>query len=355
MAPSILRCPHCNAPLTRVDANDPTECPYCHALLAFPQAAPSVAALPQGKPLPVALGVIASLLLIGGIAFGLSAPTPKPPPPPARSSASLPAAPPPPPVKAPPPSPLKEVLRFGEPGTNPGQLDAPTQLAVASDGTIFVAENKTGRVQRFGADGTYQGLLDIPPDKLTRQRGVFGLAADATGHVYVNRVGDVLVYDAATLKAKRTVAGDYPDRYYHGGLAVDGSGAVYALTDRMGDVSLVKTSALGMVLNRTRVDARDVAVDGTGRWFLIGDGGLEVRDEKGQVVTKVGGIIGRSIAFDGKRRLYVATGSAVWAVGVDGAKPESLPLRTSEVALDAKGRLYALTDGRVAVYEVSLP
>ena len=210
--------------------------------------------------------------------------------------------------------------------------------------------------QRFGADGAYQASLVMEGDKLTKQNGIFGLTADASGNVYVNRVGDVLVYEAATFKAVRTLAGDYPDRYYHGGLSVDGTGKVFALTDRTGDIDLVETSPGGKVLSRHRVHARDVVVDGAAsRVFLIGDDGLEVQDVKGAVISKVGGVEGRSIAFDGKGHIFVATGSVVEVLSPEGTKTITLPVNADEIALDRSGKLYALEGSKVSVYEVTLP
>lgn len=355
---STLRCPHCNAPLTRVDGKDPTECPYCHTMLT---AKPVV-----GQPAPgsggagaviavIGVGVLVVLLMGAGAAFFLLGAAPVPAPVPAVVVAVPAVVPAPAPPKPPePPSPVKRVLQFGEAGTNPGQLESPTQLAVASDGSILVAE-RDGRLQRFAADGAYQATVVMEGDKLTKQNGIFGLTADASGNVYVNRVGDVLVYEAATFKPVRTLAGDYPDRYYHGGLSVDGAGKVFALTDRTGDVDLVETSPAGKVLSRHRVHARDVAVDGTGRVFLVGDDGVEVQDTKGGVLSKVGGVRGRSIAFDGKGHVFVATGSAVEVLSPEGTKVIDLPVSADEIALDRSGKLYALEGGRVAVYDVTLP
>lgn len=356
MAPMMLRCPHCNAPLTRVDEKDPTECPYCHALIApQPTAGPSVRnAAPVMMPLMVVVGALVAMGMFAGFFMFRAAP---PPPPPVVMNA--PPAPMPRPAPTPaapvPPSPVKEVLRFGDEGTNPGQLDSPSHLAVTSDGSVVIAETRTGRVQRFGADGVYQAGLVMPPDKLTKQNGIFGLATDAAGKLYVNRVGDILIYDAATFAAVRTIAGDYPDRYYHGGLAVDGTGHVYSLTDRTGDVDLVMTSPAGKVLSRRRVSATGVAVDGLGKVFLLHRDGLEVQDAKGAVLSKVGGVRGTSLAFDGKGHVFVATGSTVEVLSPEGTKVISLPVHASRVALDRAGRLYALERSSVGVYEVTLP
>ncbi len=357
MAPNILRCPHCNAPLTRVDGKDPIDCPYCHAALV---SAPVVPVIPQAPKPPVAIILGAGLAIVGVVIalFVLTGSKQEVVVAPQPAAAVVTAPPPEPPKPAPPPeppSPVKKVLSFGEEGTNAGQLHEPSQLAVASDGTVFVADSRSGRVQRFGPDGAYQDLITLPDDKLTKQHGVFGMTTDAAGKLYVNRVGDVLVYDAATLKLVRTLAGDYPDRYYHGGLAVDASGTVYALTDRMGDVDLVITNKAGKVLSRRRASSKDVAVDGTGRVFLAHDDGLEVQDAKGAVQAKVGGSGARSIAFDGQGHVFLATGSSVDVVSAEGVRLTSLPVPASDIALDTKGRLYALERGTVSIYEVTLP
>lgn len=312
----------------------------------------------SGAPIVVGLGLLVAFMMMMGVgaAFFLTARPAAAPV--AVSVTAVAVAPEPAPREAkpsPPPSPVTRVLSFGEEGTNPGQLHAPTQLAVSSDGAIFVAENATGRVQRFGANGAYQAAVVMPPDKLTKQNGIFGMTTDSSGKLYVNRVGDVLVYDAITFAEVRLLAGDYPDRYYHGGLAVDGTGNVHALTDRMGDVDLVTTSVGGKILAKHRVSATDVAVDGTGNVFLVNREGIEVLDAKGAVVSKVGGVHGRSVAFDGKGHVFVGTGSSVEVLGSEGSRVISLPVHASEIALDRAGRLYALEGSGVSVYEVKLP
>lgn len=126
---------------------------------------------------------------------------------------------------------------------------------------------------------------------------------NAPGKLYVNRVGDVFA-------EVRLLAGDYPDRHYHGGLAVDGTGNVHALTDRMGDVDLVTTSVNGKMLSKHRVSATDVAVDGTGNVFPLNREGIEVLDAKGAVKSRVGGVHGRSLVFDRKGHVLVGEARA---------------------------------------------
>lgn len=360
MTLKTLRCPHCSAPLKRGDdGKDPTECPYCHSALALPP--PVVQVVSTNRPITRGNLIAAGAVLLGIPVLAVVSlvlrpgeqSRAEPAPAPAAVEAPPPAAPPPA-VPAPPPSPVREVLRFGEAGTNPGQLDHANHLAVASDGSFFVGETRNGRVQKFDAQGKYVDTITLPPDKLTKKNGVFGMAADAKGHVYVNRVGDLLVYDAASLKLVREIPGSYPDRYFHGGLAVDGSGKVLALADRTGDTSLFTLSPSGKVLSQAKAYAKDVAVDGTGRVFLVGDSGLEVRDAKGEVAAKVG-TSGRAIAFDGKGRLFVGGGSGVQVLGLEGNTIASLPVRGDDLGLDPQGRLVAVEADHVTVWEVTLP
>lgn len=360
MALETLRCPHCNAPLQRAGDRDPVECPYCHAALTASK--PVIV----GAPAPgsgsgstaIIIGVVALVGLLGAAAafflFGL-APAVAASPSIVTAVPVTPPAPPAPPPPPAPPSPVKELSRFGEAGTNPGQLEHARFIALLPDGAAVVSDGVEGRLQKFDAAGKYVDTLTLPPDKLTLKKDVFGLTSDAKGKLYVNRVGDVLVYDGATLKLERTIQGSYPERYYHGGLAVQADGSVLALTDNTGDTSLLTVSPQGKVLHTRRVNASRVAVDGAGRVFLAGDHGLEVQDEKGATLSKVGGFRGESVAFDGKGHVFVATGSEVLVFGVDGTKLISLPVRGDNLALDAQGRLHVASQGEVVTWEATLP
>lgn len=347
-----LKCPHCNAPTTLADGELSRECPYCHSLIRAP-ADPAVAG-PRSSPVGLIALVIAGVFVCLGAGAGMflfTAKAPSTPP----VVVAVPVSPPPRPAEPPPPppSPVKRVLAFGEAGTGAGQLERPVQLAVAPDGAFFVAESGTGRVQKFDAAGKYVDVITLPPDTLTKQLGVFGMTMDVKGHLYVNRVGDVLVYDTATLKRSRTIAGSYPDVYFHGGLAVDPTGHVFALTDRMGDVDLVTVDPAGKRTGKKRVDAKDVAVDGVGTRVLVGDD-LVVLDAKGEVSSKVAGVNARALALDGKGHVFVAKGSTVDVFDLKGTKLLALPVRADDVALDAQHRLVTLSGSGVEVHEVDL-
>lgn len=348
-----LKCPHCNAPTKLAEGELSKECPYCHSLIRAP--ADPAAPGPRSSGIGVVVMVLAGVLVCLGAGAGMFLFTAVKAPPPPPLAVSVPTSPPPQPAEPPPlpASPVKQVLTFGEAGTGAGQLDHPVQLAVAPDGAFFVAESGTGRVQKFDGAGKYVDVITLPPDKLTKQLGVFGMTMDVKGHLYVNRVGDVLVYDAATLKPVRTIAGSYPDVYFHGGLAADPTGHVFALTDRMGDIDLVTVDPSGKRTGKKRLDAKDIAVDGVGTKVLVGDD-LVVLDAKGEVSSKVAGVNARALAIDGKGHVFVAKGSTVDVFDLKGTKLLTLPVRADDVALDAQHRLVTLAGGAVEVHEVDL-
>lgn len=59
--------------------------------------------------------------------------------------------------------------KFGQPGTGNGQFAYPNGIAVAEDGTIFVADSNNGRVQIFDSHGSFLRLFE---GKLSLPRGV---------------------------------------------------------------------------------------------------------------------------------------------------------------------------------------
>lgn len=355
----LVKCPNCAAPAKLVDGQPSVECDHCHTLIRAP-AAPEVRG-PRSSSTGIIVAVVAvvvlgliGVLVVGGAgaAMFLVRTPPPPPPPPVVTPVEVRQVPAP--EKVEPPKPWRQVLSFGEEGTGPGQLTQPTHLEAAPDGSFFVADGRSGRVQKFDASGKYVDVITLPPDKLTKQLGVFGLAVDVKGHLYVNRVGDILVYDAASLKPVRTIAGSYPDLYYHGGLSVDPTGTVYALTDRTGDLDLRTIDPKGKLTGKKRVHARDVAVDGVGQKVLVGSE-LLVLDAKDETVSKVPGVDGRALALDGKGHVFVARGSAVDVFDLKGTKLVSLDVGADDLSLDAQHRLVTLSRGAVSVYEVDVP
>jgi len=51
---------------------------------------------------------------------------------------------------------------WGSQGTGDGQFDSPRGVAVAPDGTVYVADSRNSRIQRFSATGTFLGTWGSP-------------------------------------------------------------------------------------------------------------------------------------------------------------------------------------------------
>lgn len=74
---------------------------------------------------------------------------------------------------------------FGEPGSGPGQLNFPTNVAQGADGQVYVTDSMNFRVQVFDRDGRYLrtfGQIGDGSGDLDKPKGV---AVDSDGHVYV--------------------------------------------------------------------------------------------------------------------------------------------------------------------------
>ncbi len=81
---------------------------------------------------------------------------------------------------------------IGQAGSDPGQLKSPRGIALAPDGSIYVADAGNNRIEHFAADGTFLkawGSYGTSSDTATAPNGTFnepwGVAVDKDGYVYV--------------------------------------------------------------------------------------------------------------------------------------------------------------------------
>lgn len=357
---SAIRCHSCNAIVPWVEDKPVVECAYCHSQVVIRDLEKPIVigGASSGSPRNlVALAVGAAFVAgIGGfLLFVRSAP---PPPPPAVTTPPVAVVAPPKPTPPPPPKPKawKQVLEFGELGTGPGMFTNPRFVAVTDDGEYFVAERDTGRVHKFDATGKFVQLTELTADKLTKSKAVFGMAADHAGHVWVVRNGDLLQLSAADGKIVKTIAGDYPDTYFHGSVSVDAKNGVYATTDRMGDHDLVIFSAEGKKTNRfKKIHSESVAVDGTGTMFVARGDQIDVLGPDGAVKSRFAAR-GRTIKVDDRGHFYVDDdGITVFDPG--GARLLSLDVPSfTDFTLARDGSIVALlSSGKVAKFELTLP
>ncbi len=363
-----MRCHNCGASLRPRPGLPVIECEYCHVTIATP-AAPLVTAAPARKAGRLWVVLAGAAIVIGGVASAVKRERPT-----TSSSSvvivsssksvvsssmttSVTTTPPPTPPPPPPPA-LREVLRFGAEGTAPGTLTSPRALAVAPDGTIFVAETGTGRVHRFDATGVFQAVFTLPPSKLTRDLNVFGLAAGADGHLWVSRGGDLLALSATDGKIVRTVAGSYPETWYHGDVVVAPSGNVHAITDRTGRHDVVTVSPAGQVLGRlTNAGATHLAVDGLGTVFLSRRHAdkIDVISDDGTVRARFAAASPGVILVDPHHRVYVESGGGLAVFDDTGRFLRQLELPpVIDATFDHDGKLVVLRKDGVTRYEVRL-
>jgi DNA-binding beta-propeller fold protein YncE len=79
----------------------------------------------------------------------------------------------------------KLLFTFGKPGSGPGELFHPTNIALGPDGDLYVVETSNYRVQRFTRDGTsvrLYGEVGSTPGSFARPKGI---AMDKSGNMLV--------------------------------------------------------------------------------------------------------------------------------------------------------------------------
>ena len=77
------------------------------------------------------------------------------------------------------------VAEIGHRGTEPGEFNFPTHLAVAQDGELLVTDALGYRVQRFAPDGGPAGHFGRHGDTAGDFASPKGVALDSEGHIYV--------------------------------------------------------------------------------------------------------------------------------------------------------------------------
>lgn len=133
----------------------------------------------------------------------------------------------------------QQLAQFGKPGTAPGEFNEPWGLAVDKAGNLYVADTWNHRVQKFSPDGKYlqtfgTGAADAKGD-VNASPGMFygprGVAVDNDGNVYVTDTGNARIqkFDpSGKLLALFGGRGSNPGQFQEPvGIAIDSFGNIY--------------------------------------------------------------------------------------------------------------------------------
>jgi DNA-directed RNA polymerase subunit RPC12/RpoP/outer membrane protein assembly factor BamB len=251
----------------------------------------------------------------------------------------------------------------GERGINPGQFNDARALAVAGDGTIYVADRDSGRLQLFDAVGAHQETRELDPELFTDD-----LEVDGDGVVWVQMSGRIFRFDAAgAALGQLQYSGDAAVSFKKIALALNGD--LLAINGPRD--TIVRFSATGETLQTFGIDEipgavsiDNLATDGLGNIYVIGVAEDLLGDRQdvifkftpeGQFAAQFGssgnepgsflGILG-AIVVDGAGRVYVSDFQGVQVFTNNGRFLHLITLDgfVHDLALTAEGTLLAITN-----------
>jgi DNA-binding beta-propeller fold protein YncE len=189
--------------------------------------------------------------------------------------------------------------KFGSQGSLDGQFEGPTGIAVAGDGSIWVADAGNNRVQKFDSSGAF--VLQVPAGAPS------GVAVDSHGNLYVSEPEDRMVrkFDSSghfLLQIEPVCSvgigncvdpdgpGPRPTVYSPTGVAVDLLDHVYVI----GTFHLQKFDVTGTLLVEFPLGGivpRAITVDSAGNIIIFekDNGTINKYDAAGIVLRRFGG------------------------------------------------------------------
>jgi len=178
------------------------------------------------------------------------------------------------------------VVVWGTEGSEPGQFRDPRGIAVAPDGTVYVADSGNHRIQKFDADGTLLKQWGGQGNAVGQFQEPWGIAVGPDGSVYV------------------------ADTWNHRIQKFDADGNFLLMWGEYGQTT-VATGAEGLFWG-----PRGIAVDTAGQVYVTDTGNkrVQVFDSDGRFIAQFGGLgvlegkmdepVG--VALDAEGRIYVA-------------------------------------------------
>jgi len=268
----------------------------------------------------------------------------------------------------------------GGKGTEDGEFDSPTGIAVDGNGNVFVADSGNGRIQKFSSTGAFLATIGSKSSGHGQLSAPSGIAVDPAGNIYVAEVGN---HRVQKLSRDGTFIAEWkgPDVGFYGPrrIAIGPDESIYIVDQ--GRTRIVKFDSDGRVLAVWGTkgdgagqfnDPTSVAIDPKTNKVYVGDPinkRIQVFDSNGKFLAKWsvpewGQPVGfEDLVIDSQRgRLYASSAHmpAVLIFDLNGARigsltpksPERLE-RPSALAL-ANGKLYVLNmaGNRVSVIDL---
>ena len=213
----------------------------------------------------------------------------------------------------------------GGKGTEEGQFDSPTGIAVDGNGNVLVADTNNGRIEKFSSNGNFTKIIGSKGSGHGQFSAPNGIAIDHAGNMYVAEVDNGRVQK---LSPDGTFMAEWkgPGLGFYGPrrIAIGPDDSVYVVDQ--GHNQIVKFSSNGDVLatwgssgsgDGQFNDPTSVAVDATTNQVYVADPRnrrIEVFDSAGKFITKWsipgwGQPAGfEDVAIDsGTRRLYASS------------------------------------------------
>ena len=213
----------------------------------------------------------------------------------------------------------------GGKGTEEGQFDSPTGIAVDGNGNVLVADTNNGRIEKFSSNGNFTKIIGSKGSGHGQFSAPNGIAIDRAGNMYVAEVDNGRVQK---LSPDGTFMAEWkgPGLGFYGPrrIAIGPDDSVYVVDQ--GHNQIVKFSSNGDVLATWGSSGSDdgqfndptsVAVDATTNQVYVADPRnrrIEVFDSAGKFITKwsIPGW-GQPAGFEdfaidsGTRRLYASS------------------------------------------------
>jgi DNA-binding beta-propeller fold protein YncE len=213
----------------------------------------------------------------------------------------------------------------GGKGTEEGQFDSPTGIAVDGNGNVLVADTNNGRIEKFSSNGNFTKIIGSKGSGHGQFSAPNGIAIDRAGNMYVAEVDNGRVQK---LSPDGTFMAEWkgPGLGFYGPrrIAIGPDDSVYVVDQ--GHNQIVKFSSNGDVLaswgssgsgDGQFNDPTSVAVDATTNQVYVADPRnrrIEVFDSAGKFITKwsIPGW-GQPAGFEdfaidsGTRRLYASS------------------------------------------------